>query len=405
MILILWMHVFPTALGDAASQMASHAWRPLQTQDLTHDMFFTGDGNVLEPIFCYSHNGVWDENTQQLLYMGSPHYQPWRFLIYSAETNSWRRHDFPFSDVHSYDKIAMDEKGNMYYYKTPELYKFNTLSDSWSQLPSLSADFSGGLVYFPERNGLYYVEGGSVYFFDLSASKWSTVKTGLAMGGLHNIAEYNPVHHFVLFGGGNGSRDLYRIDTDGSITKIKNTAFELRNSSTLFAPDPVTGNYVFITADKTDSVYEYNPINETWKSVAKNFISDVGNSVFIPISTYGVIAYLTDSQWPVLLFKNGEGTATRPFTGAGIERFQLKVAPNPFSIRTRITLPMHSALPPTVQLEIMNIQGRVIEQLRIDRDLLKTGYYWEAQQHTKGVYILRMTQKAQSFTKKIIIQK
>lgn len=80
-----------------------------------------------------------------------------------------------------------------------------------------------GLEYFPEINSLVIVNGksGAVYVVNMTNGRWTVLKN-FRMGALENFGRYNPVHHCVIFGGGNysPSRNLYRLDTSLQVTPL-----------------------------------------------------------------------------------------------------------------------------------------------------------------------------------------
>src|SRR5512137_1791372 len=97
---------FSTALSDAVALMPAKSWRTFVAGGSAN--FLTGDANA---IFGYSNNGVWDANSGQLLFLGSPHWQPWNMIIWKDATNAWRNGPLPpgiNSTVHSYDNVTMD---------------------------------------------------------------------------------------------------------------------------------------------------------------------------------------------------------------------------------------------------------------------------------------------------------
>ena len=76
------------------------------------------------------------------------------------------------------------------------------------------------------------------------------------MGVYHNIAEYSPVHKMVLFGGGNGSSDLYKLDAKGKVTTLKKTPIGVGTMQSIVTLDPVSGD--FLVFGKNGSFYVYD---------------------------------------------------------------------------------------------------------------------------------------------------
>jgi hypothetical protein len=98
------------------------------------------------------------------------------------------------------------------------------------------------------------------------------------------------------------------------VTSLKPAPFVLNESSAHLTHDPVTGTFLVLNKD---SLYEYLSANDTWRGVARNPIFNFYSlyMVSVPINTYGVVAFLSDYQWPVLLYKHAGNASmenTRP---------------------------------------------------------------------------------------------
>src|SRR5262249_35213067 len=109
--------------------------------------------------------------------------------------------------------------------------------------------------YFPERKGLVRVLGGTIHFFDEEKNAWSLLKDKVAMGPYHNLARYNPVDKSVIFGAGNGSKALHRMDEKGTITPFKESPVLIRISSTVTAVDPVRGDFLVLNMEDKKKFY------------------------------------------------------------------------------------------------------------------------------------------------------
>jgi len=136
------------------------------------------------------------------------------------------------------------------------------------------------------------------------------------MGQYHNFIEYNPVHKLVIFGGGNGSSDVYRIDGAGKITKMRNAPIALGILKTIVAVDPVSGKYLVFTDD--DRFYEYDVTSDTWARQQRSFpslhISDGIQTVEAGITNYGVNMFVKYdyTQATVWLYKHTGGGVQSP---------------------------------------------------------------------------------------------
>jgi|GEM_PF-880062 len=314
-----------TALGKLAAQMKPGTWAVLETNGLSGDFLRTiptGDS-----ILSYADSASWDPNSRQLLFLGAPHLRADKFIIYQDATNTWTTGPLPPLDCitpeawergegctdHAYDHNTIDPRTGTFYYRfglgaanSRRLFKYNIASNSWSELPSIPGSLPmpsiGGMAYFPEMGGIILVSGGKVFFFNTTTHEWSLLTSDLAMGRVHSFAEYNPIHKVVIFGGGNDSPDLYKINASGTITKLKNAPIELRvpgSQGTYITVDPVSGKYLVfqmppggrleqIKSPTGGQFYEYDVTTDTWALQASTHPL-VFQSFVTPISTYGII--------------------------------------------------------------------------------------------------------------------
>src|SRR5262249_1350418 len=136
-------------------------------------------------------------------------------------------------------------------------YKYQIDNQTWTPIASNNlmsyVQCCGGLDYFPEMNGVIWVQGGEVgntggvFLLSDSTGQWSRVGKihTYVMGSYHNFAEYNPVYKVVLFGGGNdGARKLYKLSSNGTITSLKDAPVDLGIQSAMLTVDSVSGDYL-----------------------------------------------------------------------------------------------------------------------------------------------------------------
>src|SRR5262249_34834276 len=162
----------------------------------------------------------------QLFYVGQDHGEPDQtqaFVSYSEATNSWST--LPSTSwmhvgstpSHGYDHMALDPVHRYFYVRSPYMgtttYKYQIDNQTWTPIASNNlmsyVQCCGGLDYFPEMNGVIWVQGGEVgntggvFLLSDSTGQWSRVGqiNTYVMGSYHNFAEYNPVYKVVLFGG------------------------------------------------------------------------------------------------------------------------------------------------------------------------------------------------------------
>jgi hypothetical protein len=394
---------YSSAISDAATQMAPNSWRPLTTQGLEADMVISGDKGSY--IYGFSNDAIWHEETGQLLYIGAPHYMPMKFNVYTAATNTWRAEALPPCQSslgwvsHSYDNLAIDtDRGHMYHLYRGTLYRFDVAANQWgAPLPGLGDSRYGSLEYFPEMNGLIYVLKGTISFFNLDTKKWSTIKTGVAMGGYHNLAQYSPVYRKMLLGGGNGNNSLHLMDSQGNLKRISTPPVAVGINAALMTLEPVSGNFLVMTEE---SVYIYYVESDRWETLNKSFFAEVSFAVVAPITSHGVVAVISNTQWPVLLYKYADShTPIRPRITLSNGPV-VNVSPNPFSSSTMISLNNMSG-PGTIQPRIFDITGRLVKTLKPEKNPYQ--FRFDAKGLEAGVYILRVTREKRTFSKVLIV--
>jgi hypothetical protein len=121
------------------------------------------------------------------------------------------------------------------------------------------------------------------------------------MGNYQTTGIYNPVHHVMLFGGGNNSSnttDLYKLDVTSTITRLNDAPQGMGVMQSVLTVDPVSGDYLVFFSDGT--FWSYDVMTQTWtKQPGSNFFDPViagCNSVCgvlaVSISTYGVNMFI-----------------------------------------------------------------------------------------------------------------
>lgn len=314
-----------TPLAALAGQMKAGTWAVLQTRN------FDANGlNILVPpigssisyITQYSDRGVWDPVSHQFYFCGAAHGEPnqnqsfRKFVKYSESNNSWSTLPDPgFWTAHSYEHLTINPSTGLIYYReynslTVDVYDIHT--GAWGHIPSIpmgANQVAGALEYFPERNGLVFVDGDwGIWFFGLSSNEWTLVaetngsqKTTLPklpMGSYDNFSAYSPAAKAVIFGGGNGSTNVYKMDARGKISTVKNAPFVIGVTMTVVTVDPVSGKILVFT--EAQKAYEYDPATDTWTPLnipAAPFFTvgvdgPVAGTVAAPISNYGVVMFV-----------------------------------------------------------------------------------------------------------------
>lgn len=300
----------PKTLAAIAAKMPAQSWQEIKTRGLSRDLLAAGDGyHILE----YIEEACWDPRSRQLMFIGQGHMSKIKHIVYSDSGNIWRELPQPFwaSDFgNSYDHHAINPVAGYFYFhpfNTQQVYQYHIASKSWSALPAMPDAMVCclGMEYFPEMNGLVLAGGGRIYFFDVQKGEWRVIATKLAMGPYHNFAEYNPVHGLMLLGGGNGSRNIYKMDSSGQVTALKDAPMTLGTSHSINTVDPVTGDYLIF--GKNAGFYQYDILTDTWSLPStKPAFGQVDATIACPIACYGVTLFLTchHGNPRVLLYKH-----------------------------------------------------------------------------------------------------
>jgi hypothetical protein len=313
-----------TALGKLAAGMKAGDWAELRTEGYTAELLKAQNHHILQ----YTGAATWDPKSLQVLFVGQGHYSALKFISYSAPANAWKLRTTPpwwKGDTktgrgpigHAYYNNTIDAtKGILYLHQsgTRFVHRYEIARDEWATLPEIKGAATGhgtALAFFPELNGLVRVLGGTVHFFSAKENKWTMLAEKLPMGPYHNVAQYSAAQRIVLFGGGNGSKDLYKLDADGKITALLAGPIDIGINTAVVTSDPVSGDFLILHKD--DRLFSLNATTDAWKELGtrgmpfmmKGSPFDV---VATPISSYGVTLFFTAERkgLKVCLYKHGK---------------------------------------------------------------------------------------------------
>ncbi len=298
-----------TELGKLAASMKPGSWAELKTEGYSADLLKAQNHHILE----YTGAATWDPASQQVLFVGQGHYSALKFISYSAATNAWKLRATPpwwKGDAktgkgpigHAYYNNAIDPiKGVFYLHQsaTRLVHRYEIAKDEWTTLPEIKAAATGhgtAITHFPEMKGLVRVLGGTVHFYSEDKNEWTMLKDKQPMGPYHNVAQYSAAQKLVLFGGGNNSKDLFKLDAEGKITRLKPAPFEVGINTAVVTSDPVSGDFLILHKD--DQFYSLNATTDTWKELSTQGMPFMmkGSSfdvVAAPVSNQGVTMFFT----------------------------------------------------------------------------------------------------------------
>lgn len=304
-----------TALGKLAAIMKPGTWAELKTQGFDRELIKAGAaGNI----FQYADSAAWDPVSKQIFFVGQGHYAPLKFIKYSARTNTWTLLPTPDwwkgpTDVqigHAYGNNAIDQSRRILYYLDGRpLYKYDIAKEQWTTLPKFEgpSGFGTALAYFPEMKGLIRVYKTQVHFFGDEKPSWTLVQEKVPMGQYHNFAKYNAVQKVVMIGGGNGSKDVYKLDAQGTVIKLAEAPCAIGPSLAWSTVDPVSGNLLVLEwrgKAIRKKFHALDVMKNEWRSLPD---APVSLGFFAPLPIYGVNILLRpaeDGPQAVYLYKH-----------------------------------------------------------------------------------------------------
>jgi hypothetical protein len=319
-------------LATLAAALAPGQWTTLsQSGDGTgfdYTLLITcttpGDLNsdCADNIFNYADKGLWNPNTREIHFFGHGHYREAKHIRYREATHQWTHEPDAAWNCgvtcglgHGFEHSAIDwDTGDLYvrWFNSTTVWKRTQATMTWAQLPAApNPQVALALEYFPERNALILAGGGAIYEYRPNTNSWHELSTGLAMGPYSNVATYDPVHKVVVFGGGDGSRNLYKLNASGTISAIADAPVNVGIQSSVFTVDPVSGKYLLFGSG--GGFYEYDVDQNTWGTLSGASVpfwaSNAYNNqilyrVAVPISTHGVIAFMGYDPERVWLYKH-----------------------------------------------------------------------------------------------------
>lgn len=331
--------VAQTAMGSAAAAMQPGEWRVLNrggdSSGYNYNLLVSCTGSdCADNILNYAAKGMWNPNTREIHFMGQGHGgRLFKHISYSDASNRWALEAKPYWDcspgpscysmVHGYEHSTLDPAtGNAYArrFNSTQIFKWVRSTKTWSELPAApNVAVAAAVEWFPEMNGFLLVGGGQIHAFSETSRSWRSLASGLPMGDYSNVATYNPVHKVAIVGGGDGNnRALHKVAANGTVTRIADAPGGVGIYSGVLTTDPVSGKVLLFTA--AGSAHEYDVPTNRWSSLSSStplWAPDSNKVIFraaVPISTYGVIAFLTtywnDASSQVLLYRHAPGSGT-----------------------------------------------------------------------------------------------
>lgn len=298
-------------LARLAAAMASGQWATFSTSGMSAGLLAVDSTHSVTE---FGARGHWDPAHKLVQFWGQGHWAPSKLITWDDASNRWTADGTQvFSDIgHAYYHLALDPgSGDLYlrgYFSTAVRRK--PYGGAWTNIASfadIGRQVAGGLEWFPQlhggRGGLVFIDVLSCQTWNPSTNAWTTRSSTLSgMGPYHNwIAAAGP---YVYFGGGNGSRAMYRLSADGSVSTAPSTPLEAGiwaaggNAPVLSHPD---GNQLLQFAPgSSGAIYRFN--GSAWVAHGTHQIGP-RQWFGVPISDYGVIMFVA---------QDGSGTSYTP---------------------------------------------------------------------------------------------
>lgn len=309
-----------------AKELAAGSYVELPTRGFTHELDFDGYANT---VFGYSYEAFWDPGTCRMLFIGGGHLSLTKFLTYSASDNRWTQAPDPYFLCpirdkegtawgcvnHAYGFQAIDAERGVFYYMFADgkVYAIKTdpsLSKQWKRVGTIPQGVSyqySSMEYVRELDRLVLVGSDRLSLLDPSSGEWSFIEGPFPMGGYHYYGVYNPVHGVMLFGSGNDSVALNKLDARGKVTRIADAPRQFHpqpdDSATfkILTYDPVGGDYLAYAM--SGALYSYDVALDRWSQVDTRL--PAGVRVAAVISSYAVIMLIDRENRHIWLYKHG----------------------------------------------------------------------------------------------------
>jgi hypothetical protein len=323
-----------TILSDAIAQMQPGTFQVIKP---------TNQAVITNLINVYGDSMSWDSLNHKLIFNGSYHAAPGQNIIYDEATNSYRTGSQPPTETgnllpniwgHGYDLNTADNNGNSYYRiddkrmwfipgsctpigSCPQEWKYNVATDSWTSLPNSPFHTPANTcceawAYFADLNSLFIIYATSdIGLFNLETQTWSQIPTPAGwFGSSWQFAEYDSVHHLMLFGNSTGL--LFMMEASGQITRLSDVPpspagpmiYDGSGWTSNVTSDPISGRFLVFAVNPDGSgnkiLWSFDPLANLWTEIGAPpvlnnpplYMNSYGAISSTPIKEYGVTVTL-----------------------------------------------------------------------------------------------------------------
>ncbi|HWB79779.1 MAG TPA: hypothetical protein VG755_32670 [Nannocystaceae bacterium] len=305
-------------LSELAASLEPGEWGSLETLEIDAVLAANGASGIHIP---YSEDIVWDPDSQRLIFVGGDHDDIADLITYSESTNTWARLErpawIPGNTMHGYDHSAIDP-GRRFFYHRPfannVVHRYDLDAGTWSELPAPADNGTSccdALEFFPELDAILWAHHsyGELWSFSEATQAWTLLDT-LPNGDTWQVAEYNPIHHVVVFA---YADTLYQLDAEGTITPLGSLGVPIYDGSGyngVLTVDPVSGDYLVSTPGTNNRTFHvYDVVANAWAELPTQPGLELSTTAMVatPIASYGVTAFVhCKSATPcgVLIYKH-----------------------------------------------------------------------------------------------------
>jgi hypothetical protein len=301
-----------TVLGKTAAAMKPGEWKKFQTKGFTKGLLLSAGRYILP----YCDSGAWDASTESLHLIGQCHLSPPpKHISYRAKTNEWIAEKCPawlakLKWFHGYENTAADPVNGLVFHHPSAgsvFWQLEMKTGKWTQLTTVPRGSSRGhgtaTAFFPEmgeKGSIIRFYAGKGQRFDMATKAWSKIAGDFSKAkSYHNVAEYNPKLKVMLFGGGNGSGQLFSLDEDGKVTMLKEAPCHIGSSQSHLALCPTSGEVVVLHRKNGFHALDMSDPEAEWKKLPD---APVTRGAVGTISSYGVVMHFSRSG--VYLYKH-----------------------------------------------------------------------------------------------------
>lgn len=323
-----------TVLQSLAADMVAGEWRQVTGTNLATTMFSTGASNTID----YLDKGCYDETHRQIRFIGAGHLTDLRWHQYDEDTNTWSvLVDPPWDggspessaaqpgnggaapfNFHGYQNNAMDPvTGDQFVRRfggSGTIHRYTRATNTWTTLAAQgSGSFGvGATEWLPtigSQGGLITLQYDTVQRWDKQAGTFSNFTIPVPREN-HPIAVRSVPNNIVLFGGGDNGNNLYSMSATGGITTRTSCPIGMGVTRSVTTACPVSGDLIVIGG--SGNARKYNVATDTWSTLTLTgvpaampaVIADTTYVMAIPITSYGVIAFLFPSSPQMWLYKH-----------------------------------------------------------------------------------------------------